>query len=351
MSLRRRLRPRALVAVLLFIGAAGAAPVRPARATDLDDLRERAQQVADQVTSLETKLQGLRLERERLGEDITTLTQEIALLERTIDRRSTEADQARSRYVERAVEVYKDGGTSRLGLLLAADDFADVLDIAEAVSRASSADVDALRELRIAVREQERAQAKVDEGKQRLLAAQAANEDLTSEMEALLEARSSVLAELNARIAELEEEARLRAARAARAAASGADYEYGDERFSELLAGTGPAAGLPPGYAGTGVVFRGIASWYGPGFAGEATANGQIFDPDLFTAASRDLPFGTTLFVRHEGKGVIVVINDRGPYLEERILDLSQAAAEAIGLGLGWVEAEIVVRLPSNDSG
>jgi rare lipoprotein A len=48
---------------------------------------------------------------------------------------------------------------------------------------------------------------------------------------------------------------------------------------------------------------------------------------------------------------VIVVINDRGPYLEERILDLSQAAAEAIGLGLGWVEAEIVVRVPPSGSG
>ncbi len=89
----------------------------------------------------------------------------------------------------------------------------------------------------------------------------------------------------------------------------------------------------------------GLASWYGPGFEGNPTANGDIFDPDLFTAASRDLPFGTWLFVTHNGRGVVVLVNDRGPYIDDRVLDLSQAAAEAIGItGLGWIEAEILLK-------
>ena len=335
MSLRRPL-PRALVAIGLCIVSGVATSPPTARAAGLEDLRRRAQEVADEITSLEVRLQDLRAERERLDARITSLTQGLALLQRTIDRWARRVAAARSRYVERAVEVYKGGGASHWEALLAAGDLNELLDIAEAVSRAASADADALRGLRGALEAQRRAQAQIDSRKQRLLAAQAANEEVSASMEQALLSRGEALAELNARIEALEQEARLRAARAA------TSVEYGDN-LSELLAGTGPAADLPEGYVGTGIVFEGIASWYGPGFAGETTANGQIFDPRLFTAASRDLPFGTTLWVRHEGRGVIVVINDRGPYLDERILDLSRAAAEAIGLGLGWVEAEIVL--------
>ncbi|MBA2311479.1 MAG: septal ring lytic transglycosylase RlpA family protein [Actinobacteria bacterium] len=103
--------------------------------------------------------------------------------------------------------------------------------------------------------------------------------------------------------------------------------------------------GLPPGFASTGVTFEGVASWYGPGFEGNLTANGEIFDPSKFTAASKELPFGTWLYVEFQGRGVIVRINDRGPYADGRVIDLSQAAAEAIGMsGVGWVTIEILVK-------
>ncbi len=73
------------------------------------------------------------------------------------------------------------------------------------------------------------------------------------------------------------------------------------------------------------------ASWYGPGFEGLTTANGEVFDPSGFTAAHKTLPFGTTLEVCYEGC-VNVRINDRGPFIEGRDLDLAQGAADAIGL-------------------
>lgn len=73
------------------------------------------------------------------------------------------------------------------------------------------------------------------------------------------------------------------------------------------------------------------ASWYGPGFEGATTANGEVFDPSGFTAAHKTLPFGTTLEVCYEGC-VNVRINDRGPFIAGRDLDLSQGAADAIGL-------------------
>lgn len=94
-------------------------------------------------------------------------------------------------------------------------------------------------------------------------------------------------------------------------------------------------------------VITGNASWYGQEFAGRATANGEIFDPMRLTAAHRSLPFGTVVEVRNlaNGASVRVRINDRGPFIADRVIDLSYAAASAIGLigpGVGPVEIRIV---------
>lgn len=92
--------------------------------------------------------------------------------------------------------------------------------------------------------------------------------------------------------------------------------------------------------------YDGVASWYGHGFAGQRTASGERFDPARFTAAHRTLPFGTRLRVTHlrTGRSVEVAVNDRGPYVRGRDLDLSRAAAEAIGLvGSGHADVRIEV--------
>lgn len=92
---------------------------------------------------------------------------------------------------------------------------------------------------------------------------------------------------------------------------------------------------------------QGIASWYGEEFAGRVTASGEIFDPLQRTAAHRILPFGTLAAVTNlkTGQSVEVRINDRGPYVGKRIIDLSYGAAEAIGLvqaGIGMVELRVI---------
>jgi len=74
-----------------------------------------------------------------------------------------------------------------------------------------------------------------------------------------------------------------------------------------------------------------LASWYGPGFQGNLTANGEIYDMYKISAAHKSLPFGTRLRVCYQGC-IDVRINDRGPYIGERELDLSYGAAKAIGL-------------------
>ena len=74
-----------------------------------------------------------------------------------------------------------------------------------------------------------------------------------------------------------------------------------------------------------------LTSWYGPGFHGRLTANGEVYDQMALTAAHKTLPFGTRLRVCYQGC-TNVRINDRGPYIGARELDLSRGAAEAIGL-------------------
>jgi rare lipoprotein A len=95
---------------------------------------------------------------------------------------------------------------------------------------------------------------------------------------------------------------------------------------------------------GGGHMFSGMASFYG-NESGSRTASGQRFNQNAMTAAHRSLPFGTRLRVTHGGQSVIVTINDRGPFVRGRVLDLSTGAARAIGLtgaGVGRVTAEVV---------
>ena len=83
-----------------------------------------------------------------------------------------------------------------------------------------------------------------------------------------------------------------------------------------------------------GLKITGEASYYGPGFDGKQTASGEIFDQDDYTCAHKTLPFGTKLKVvrKDNGESVEVRVNDRGPYVGDRILDLSVAAGKKIGL-------------------
>ncbi|MEG0226316.1 MAG: septal ring lytic transglycosylase RlpA family protein [Comamonas sp.] len=89
---------------------------------------------------------------------------------------------------------------------------------------------------------------------------------------------------------------------------------------------------------------QGLASWYGPRFHGRRTASGERFDSQDLTAAHRTLAFGTRVCVRSSitGKAVVVRINDRGPFSHGRVIDLSQGAAEALGMvGLGIKPVEL----------
>ncbi|MFO7629393.1 MAG: septal ring lytic transglycosylase RlpA family protein [Prochlorococcaceae cyanobacterium] len=94
-------------------------------------------------------------------------------------------------------------------------------------------------------------------------------------------------------------------------------------------------------------VNSGEASWYGPGFFGNRTANGEVFRPGTMTAAHRTLPFGTMVKVTNlrNGRSATVRINDRGPFHGGRIIDLAHGAAQQLGVvasGVAQVKLEIL---------
>lgn len=106
---------------------------------------------------------------------------------------------------------------------------------------------------------------------------------------------------------------------------------------------------LPQQVARIKLNFKGIASWYGYDWAGRKTANGERFNPEAMTAAHRSLPMGTKVRVTNtrNGKSVVVRINDRGPYIGGRIIDLSLGAARMIGMmssGVAPVRIEVLGR-------
>jgi rare lipoprotein A len=110
---------------------------------------------------------------------------------------------------------------------------------------------------------------------------------------------------------------------------------------------TSPSAPFDPSDVSVRYQFNGHASWYGPGFHGRRTANGERFNQYAMTAAHKSLPFGTRMRVTNlvNGRSVIVRINDRGPFIPGRVLDLSQGAAQEIGIissGTGNVKMEVL---------
>jgi rare lipoprotein A len=115
-----------------------------------------------------------------------------------------------------------------------------------------------------------------------------------------------------------------------------------------------PAAAAPKPHEGGNVYEEGKASWYGAPFHGRQASNGETYDMYKFTAAHRTLPFNTMVRVTNttNGKSTTVRITDRGPFVDNRIIDLSYAAAkqiESIGPGVVTVQLEILSAIDPND--
>ncbi len=120
-----------------------------------------------------------------------------------------------------------------------------------------------------------------------------------------------------------------------------------DEQFLRQIPPAPIAQAQQVASAAVRSVSNGQASWYGPGFYGNRTANGEVFRPGTRTAAHRTLPFGTLVRVTNLGNGrsTVVRINDRGPFHGNRVIDLAHGAAQDLGVissGVAQVKLEVL---------
>jgi rare lipoprotein A (peptidoglycan hydrolase) len=164
---------------------------------------------------------------------------------------------------------------------------------------------------------------------------------VTSACQAVLEPRPAALAQPG-ELHPIPPPSRAQAAAAARRAAAIPDLAPGPPAAALATVEATRARAERP------VLETGTASWYGPGFAGRPTASGEIFDPLDMTAAHPELPLGTEVVVVNlaNGREARLRINDRGPFIGDRVIDVSKAAAKALGFyytGLAEVRVELAL--------
>jgi rare lipoprotein A len=300
------------------------------------------------VLELERTIADLQAEQTSISTRIGVTSAAIVQQSAELARAKAELKVARDAFNERAVGMYKFTGYDELSLLLDASSWQDLVTRAVVISRILDVDRIALQEATVLEAQAAFESAQLDE-----LRAQ----DI--ELRQLLDQRvtlgKTALAEQQQLLAGLTPEAR-----AVVTNQQVADANTRQQwRDSSIPVGTlirkvpGTVAPYsatylvsafhPRAFRTTGITYSAVCSWYGPGFNGKPTASGQIYNQDDFTCASRSLAFGTWLALTRNGKRIVVVVNDRGPYVSGRELDLSRAAAEALGIsGVESVQVEVV---------
>jgi rare lipoprotein A (peptidoglycan hydrolase) len=252
----------------------------------------------------------------------------------------------------RANAAYRAGPGAFLNALLEARSFGELTDTHELIEYALLGDVDVASEALEVARSAGDVREDLEDARARLVARQHRLGALLTEMQIVLAAAREAAHRAGTAVQSLAQKLDQQARRLKEAKQS---YEGRLELLegfdqSELLAMLGPTGGrgcqIPPKLEGTGDRFGGEASFYGEEFAGQSTAMGAIFDPALFTAAHLTLPLPSFLHVKYGDRCATVLVNDRGPYIDGRVLDLSQGAATYLGMahaGVGMVTAEILV--------
>ena len=321
--------PRTLAAPLVVLAliiaaapAAGASTVGSQRAQAaavmhrLDQLQTRRDVAAAHEATARAQLASARAAE-------ATTAAELAASRRSLDA-------ARSMLAQELVATYKNGGGDPVAYVLAAGSFSDLLSRVDVLRRADSAGSDLITQISATQHTiQAQEQAQLVAVQQAATAAQDAATARTQLDTAITRARA-VLAHVNANIQTLLAGERKRRAQLA--------DTHGDGS-STSATGSGGSGGSPP----PSNVFYGDSTWYGPGFAGHRTADGEIFNPNALTCASPWLPFNTQLRVTNlaTGLSVQVRVNDRGPF-GRGVLDLSAHAAQIVHLS-GWQRVRIQI--------
>ncbi len=306
---------------LLAVGVVATCALLPAHAQgSVQSDRTAAALVMRQLDRLDARRAELADRRSVARARLEGLVTAIGAARATIADERAQIAAARSALAAEIVGDYKAGTPNVATYVLGAVSFADLVDRVDVLDRIDASEASLIRriagETAVLAATEDRLQRQIASQRAEVAAIAAAGRRI----DAAIAGRQDVLATITARM-----RARVTAEQARR----------------DRLAGQ--AGGTTSGGTPTGRVFYGDSTWYGPGFAGDPTASGEIFDPQKLTCASPWLPFNTILRVTSTVTGgtVTVRVNDRGPF-GHGVLDLSAHAARIIGLQ-GWTRVRIEI--------
>jgi Skp family chaperone for outer membrane proteins len=304
---------------------------------DGGSLYEEADRLTYEILELKARLRTANDNRDVMLAELAQLDNDIAASETEIGNLQTELEACRQAFGQSLRSMYKRGEVSELEVILEARELEEMWEDNAYLDSIVQSEVETLERLKQKISE-------VDLTRRGLRDRQAKRRRVAETLDAdFLENR---IAELQARLSELDASMR---------AMSGGGAERRQTSPEPPAQGwTVPAPGklldrvptMPPlsDFERTGMVYSGYTTSYGEEFHGNPTASGVIYNMYDFTCAHRTLPFGTWLLVSYRGNQTIVQVNDRGPFVPGRVLDLSFGSAQSIGLdGVQWTEFEILI--------
>jgi rare lipoprotein A (peptidoglycan hydrolase) len=298
---------------------------------DCQTVQDSMMQRQEEARTLEREIGVLETQMSRAKKDWVTVSERLAGLEENIlnchmeiEKIGTEIEKSKGAINGLVRDLYVGGPMSDLDLLLASKDISDFITNFDHVARVVTSESRAFKGLREKQNRLERYEVRLSAYKsEQARLARSADPNV---IEASIEEKRSKLADINSEIISLQ----------LPVVVNHAPVDFSPTRVFSMPEENG--------FISTGQVLSGYSSWYGGEFNGRPTASGEIYDQYAFTCAHQTLPFGTWLRVTFRGRSVIVKVNDRGPFVKGRMLDLSRGSAEAIGLiGVQWVDCEILV--------
>lgn len=300
------------------------------------DIDKRVKVTQETLTQLKADLAALDLQIQTHGADLEKSRLDMAEANSRVRAAEDRYNEVLAIYESRIIALYKNGDHQFFDLIMSSEGINDATTRISYLGKISENDQKLISRVKTEERSLRLAREEIENLKQ-----------VNHESVESLQAKKM---ELVSRIAELQKSLdadliKLETARAIEqeAAAQRLAEEAAMVDFAGLYSGVAVIQSQPPaGLQPTGTVLRGVTSWYGPGFHGNRTANGETYNMYAYTAAHKSLPFNTWLKVTYNGRSVFVRINDRGPYVGERFLDLSKASAQSLGIsGVAYVTAEI----------
>jgi len=298
-------------------------------------LRREADRLTYEILDLKTRSRKAVTDQEAVLAELQEIDASIASTREEVQALEEELDQCQEAYDKSLRMLYMRGDITELEVLLGAEELEEMWQDIDYYGRFIESESEVLGNLKNKLGE-------LDLKKRDLKEAREKRARLAESLD--VEGLDAKIAELEARLSRINDQLRAMNVGEKQPRAPAPDPPSWSVPPPGKLLDRVPSSPPLSDFERTGIIYSGYTTSYGADFHGRPTASGVIFNMYDFTCAHRTLPFGTWLLVTFQGRQVIVQVNDRGPFVPGRVLDLSYGSAQSLGLnGIQWTEFEIVV--------